>query len=306
MAKNQNISATCNPAWVSVPDRRIALAVLAVVTVFISSPAQAQGNWYATGYLQYSQGNYIFGSNTSTFYLVPGLRYEAIGWSASAIIPIVSQNNNLVTAAGGMLLPHGGSNMSMSSGGGGMMGGPGSSSMGSMSDVVGLGDLFLTGEYEIIRPDLGQSPGSFGPEGNSPTLGIDVQMKVPTASTADNFGTGKFDFGGSLNYRQLFGAYVVMANAGYLVLGKPAGVDFRDPFSYGGGIGRFFGEDDFSLALMYQGYTTILSGYPPPNQASLGLNCKTSSDMIWTVLVSKGLTDTAPSFGIAGGFRWSL
>ncbi len=285
---------------------KIELIILSVWLMFSAASVQAQGNWYASGYLQYSQGDYIFGSNTSTFYLVPGLRYEANGWSASAILPVVSQNNNFVTGVGGMLLPHGGSNMNMSSGGGGMMGGPGSSSMGSMSNIFGLGDLFLTAEYDLIRPDLDQSTGSFGPEGNSPAIGIDVQMKVPTASTADNFGTGKFDFGGSLNYRQLFGAYVVMANAGYLLIGKPAGVDFKDPFSYGGGIGRFFGEGDFSLALMYQGYTTILSGYPPPNQASIGLNCKTSSDMIWTVLVSKGLTDTAPSFGIAGGFRWSL
>ncbi len=285
---------------------KIELIILSVWLLFPAASVQAQGNWYATGYVQYSQGDYIFGSNTSTFYLVPGLRYEANGWSASAILPVVSQNNNFVTGAGGMLLPHGGSNMNMSSGGGGMMGGTGSSSMGTMANIVGLGDLFLTGEYDLIRPDLDQSTGSFGPEGNSPAIGIDVQMKVPTASTADNFGTGKFDFGGSLNYRQLFGAYVLMANAGYLVLGKPSGVDFRNPFSYGGGIGRFFSNGDFSVAVMYQGYTTILSGYPPPNQASLGLNCKTSSSMIWTILLSKGLTDTAPSFGLTGGFRWSL
>ena len=285
---------------------RSGLIILSICLLSSAASVDAQSRLFATGYLQYSQGNYIFGSNTSTFYLVPGLRYEASGWSASAILPIVSQNNNLVTAAGGMLLPHGGSNMSMSSGGGGMMGGTGSSSMGSMANIVGLGDLFLTGEYDLIRPDLDQSTGSFGQGGNSPVLGIDIQMKVPTASTADNFGTGKFDFGGSLNYRQLFGAYVLMANAGYLVLGKPSGVDFRNPFSYGAGIGRFFSGGDFSLALMYQGYTTILSGYSPPNQASLGLNCKASSSMIWTILLSKGLTDTAPSFGITGGFRWSL
>ena len=216
MIRNQRKSFVTAPALLGSRNWTIELIILSVWLLFSAASANAQGNWYATGYLQYSRGNYIFGTNTSTFYLVPGLRYEASGWSASAIIPIVSQNNNLVTAAGGMLLPHGGSNMSMSSGGGGMMGGPGSSSMGSMSNIVGLGDLFLTGEYDLIRPDLGQSTESHGPEGNSPTLGIDVRMKVPTASTADNFGTGKFDFGGSLNYRQLFGAYAVMANAGGL------------------------------------------------------------------------------------------
>ena len=306
MIKNQRKLSVSAAVPMGNRDWPSALMILSICLLSSAASVNAQGNWFATGYLQYSRGNYIFGSNTSTFYLVPGLRYEASNWSASAILPVVSQNNNLVTAAGGMLLPHGSSNMNMSSGTGGMMGGSGSSSMGSMSNVVGLGDLFLTGEYEIIHPDFDQSAGPLGRDGNSPTLGIDVQVKVPTASTEHNFGTGKFDFGGSLNYRQLFGAYAVMANAGYLLLGKPIGVDFRNPFVYGGGIGRFFANGDFSLALMYQGYTTILSGYPPPNQALLGLNCETSSDMIWTVLLSKGLTDTAPSFGITGGFRWSL
>ncbi len=273
---------------------------LALLLFLEAQTSLAQGNWYATGYLQYSQGDYIFGSNTSTFYIVPGLRYEAGNWSASAILPIVSQNNNLVTGAGGMLLPHGGSNMSMSSGNGGIMGGSGRMTAmdSSMSGVVGLGDLYLTGEYQIVHSDYDQP--------NLPTIGIEAQIKVPTASTAHNFGTGKFDFGGSINYRQLVGAYVIMADAGYLMLGKPAGVDFRNPFSYGGGIGRFFGKGNLSLAFMYQGYSTVLSGYPPPNQVSLGLNYKASSDLIWTVLVSKGLTDTAPSYGITGGFRWNL
>jgi hypothetical protein len=151
-----------------------------------------------------------------------------------------------------------------------------------------------------VRPDLDY------PEPNSPILGIDVQVKVPTASTAHNVGTGKFDFGGSLNYRQLFGAYVVTFNAGYLILGKPTGVDFKNPFAYGGSVGRFFNDGGLSIALMYQGYTTILSGYSPPNQASLGVNYKAGYDIIGTVLLSKGLTDTAPSFGLTPGFRWSL
>ena len=306
MIKNQrklSVSAAVplgNRDWLS------ALMILSICLLSFAASVNAQGNWFATGYLQYSRGNYIFGSNTSTFYLVPGLRYEASNWSASAILPVVSQNNNLVTAAGGMLLPHGGSNTNMSSGTGGMMGGSGSSSMGSMSNVVGLGDLFLTGEYEIIHPDFDQSAGPLGRDGNSPTLGIDVQVKVPTASTEHNFGTGKFDFGSSINYRQMFGTFVVMANAGYIVLGKPAGVEFDNPFTYGVGAGKFFSNRDFLLALMYQGYSTVLSGYPPPNQASLGLNYKVSSGVMGTVVLSKGVTNTAPSLGVTGGFRWSL
>ncbi len=295
MIKNQRKLSVSAAVPLGNRDWQSALMIISICLLSSAASVNAQGNWFATGYLQYSQGDYIFGSNTATFYLVPGLRYEARGWNFSAILPVVSQNNNLVTQVGGILVPHGGSSNMGGMGNSGAM-----STTGSMSNIVGLGDLFLSGEYQIVHPDFDQT------QAGSPTLGVDIQVKVPTASTAHNFGTGKFDFGSSINYRQMFGTFVVMANAGYIVLGKPAGVEFNNPFTYGGGVGKFFNNEDFSVALMYQGYTAVLSGYPPPDQASLGLNYKVSSGVIGAVVFSKGLTNTALSFGVTGGFRWSL
>jgi len=285
-----------------IPLRNVCVAGFLIVFL-VASTTLAQDKWYATGYLQYSQGNYIFTTNTSTLYLVPGLRYQASGWNISAALPIISQNNNFITATGGTLIPHGESNMNTSSGTGGMMGNS-SDTMGNMWSLVGAGDLYLSGEYDFIHPDFSQL-GSFR-ENASPTVGIIAQVKFPTASTSHNFGTGKFDFSGSLNYRELFGTFVVMANTGYLIIGKPAGVNFTNSLTYGGGVGKFFDDGGWSVALLYQGYTTILSGSPPPNQASVGLNYKVNSDVTGTALFSDGLTKTAPDFGVIVGFRWGL
>lgn len=282
-------------------------SVLACAALFLTAaPASAQNNlsaetlpkaeWYATGFVQYSRGDYIFGTNTNTFYLVPGLRYETREWNFSAVLPIVSQNNNLVTGTGGMLIPHGGSGMNGSSGMGRMGNSGGTPATGS-SNITGLGDLFLSGEYDFLPPDSYNS---------SPVLGINVQIKVPVASTTHNLGTGKFDFSGSLNYRQRFDTFVIMANAGYLFLGKPAGADFKNSVMYGGGVGKFISDGDISVVMLYQGYSTILPGYFPPDQASLGFNYKINSAVMGTIVLSKGLTNTAPAFGMTGGFRWKL
>jgi len=118
---------------------RVARRIFSIFGFFVvlstASTALAQSNWYATGFLQYSQGDYIFGSKTATFYLMPGLRYEARDWNISAALPVVSQNNNLVTQAGGILVPRGGLSMNMSSGTGGMMGSSGNPSMRSCEKI---------------------------------------------------------------------------------------------------------------------------------------------------------------------------
>ncbi|HQT92233.1 MAG TPA: hypothetical protein PL001_09445, partial [Candidatus Kryptobacter bacterium] len=111
---------------------------------------------------------------------------------------------------------------------------------------------------------------------------------------------------GTLNLKEQVGTFIVLANAGYIVLGKPTGVDFRNPFTYGGAVGKVFDDGNYSLALMYQGYTTVLAGYAPPNGMMLGFNWKTNSTTLLTIAVSKGLTNTSSAFGITGGLKWEL
>ncbi len=267
-----------------------------VLLLITANPTRAQGKWYANGFIQYSFGDYTFGTNTNTLYFIPGILYESDYWDVSAALSVVSQNNNLVTRAGGMLLPHGGSGMS-SAGMGGMGGSGGTSMMSGGMTSVGLGDTYLSGEYWLSKQPFGEY---------IPSISIGGQLKIPTAGTADNFGTGKFDFSGTLNLKEQVGTFIVLANGGDIVLGKPTGVDFRNPFTYGGAVGKVFDDGNYSLALMYQGYTTVLAGYAPPNGMMLGFNWKTNSTTLLTIAVSKGLTNTSSAFGITGGLKWEL
>ncbi|MGB9773027.1 MAG: hypothetical protein ACP5JH_03170 [Bacteroidota bacterium] len=272
-----------------------------IITAFASlvlieaGSASAQGKWYFNGYFQISQGNYIFGTNTMTFYFTPGVRYESDSWNFSVGLPLVTQNTNLVTRVGDMLLPHGGSSMGTS----GMGSNSGMSMMGTGAGnvtAVGFGDLYLSGDYWLLKDSFGNYV---------PGVALGLQVKVPTASTSYNFGTGKFDYGATMTLRKMFGTFVGILNFGYLVLGSPAGINLENPLMYGTGIGKFFGND-FSALVYFQGYSRVLYGYAPPNQASLGLSYQFSHDVIFNAVVSKGLTETAPSISLSGGFRCTL
>ncbi|OYV87183.1 MAG: hypothetical protein B7Z63_02780 [Ignavibacteriae bacterium 37-53-5] len=135
MVKNQNKSGAANAIEAHASVWRNCLAILSVLLVSSATSVDAQGKWYANGFIQYSFGDYTFGTNTNTLYFIPGILYESDYWDVSAALSVVSQNNNLVTRAGGMLLPHGGSGMS-SAGMGGMGGSGGTSMMsGGMTSV---------------------------------------------------------------------------------------------------------------------------------------------------------------------------
>ena len=64
----------------------------------------------------------------------------------------------------------------------------------------GIGDLYLYGEYRMFKlPQLGLS------------LGMNAQLKAPTANRLTLFSTGKLDYGLGLVLRQWFRTFSAFA-----------------------------------------------------------------------------------------------
>jgi len=255
----------------------------------------AGAQWSVNASMQGTKGNYVFTTITNSYYLYTGLRYRASKWNVSAILPIVAQNNDLVTRTGGMFLPTGGShhdqNGSVPSHHGSMM----SQGMGASNMSMGLGDLYLIGERQL-----------FGDYLSGPVMFTNVQIKFPTANKAMNYGTGEFDFGMGLSLRQKLGSFAGFVDIGYLILGDPAGVTFKDPLTFGAGIGKFLLQEKLSLLLYYQGYSQILAGYAPPRQLSLGGSYRVNPRVTLTGSGLVGLSETAPDFSFLTGFEWQF
>jgi len=270
----------------------------------------AQEGWSVSTGLQYSGGNYYFNNYSKLFSFYGGLRYQTEYFSLNVTIPIIFSNKNPLSQSGGMMLPIGGnssnSNNVMGSNSsdtntGGMMGNGGSNSTSmsgsssSMNSNIGLGDMYLSGNYQF-----------YSNYENSFSALINYQIKFPTASGMTNIGTGKFDYGASVTLRKGFDSYIAIADLGYLNIGDPSGFTYNNPFTYGFGLGKFFNDGNSSLLLYYQGYTEIVSGYAAPQQLSLGLNYQLSSKLTLTLTGGVGLTKFSPGLLASTGITWHL
>lgn len=262
--------------------RKLATAGFLLLMLLTSGKLTAQDGWYFTSSVQLSGGNYVFDSYNRVFSIYGGLRYQGENFGITASIPLVSSNNNSVNQTSGMMVPSGtniGTNTSTMQNG--------------MN--FGLGDLYGYLDYKVI---------------SDYESGIDLfanaQFKVPTAATSMNIGTGKYDFGGSVTFRKTLDSFVGIVDLGYLNIGDPDSITYKNPFTYGIGIGKFFNYGEYSLLLYYTGYTKIIDDFDAPKQISLGINYMASDDIILSLISSAGFGNTSPDFTLSGGMRIKL
>lgn len=289
--------------------KSIFLLIFSVIS--FSGVTFAQEGWSVSTGLQYAGGNYYYNSYNKLFSFYGGVRYQSEYFSVNVTAPIIFSNNNLLSQSGGMMLPIGGnssnSNIMMSGNShenntGGMMSNNGSNpnsymfgSSSYMNSSIGLGDIFMTGNYQF-----------YSNYENNFTALINYQIKFPTASSMTNIGTGKYDFGASVTLRNGFDSYLAIVDLGYLNIGDPSGITYNNPFIYGVGLGKYFNDGNSSLLLYYQGYTEIVSGYAAPQQLSLGLNHQLSSKLLLTIIGGAGLTKFSPGLLASTGVTWRL
>ena len=266
----------------------------------------AQEGWTLSTSLQYAGGNYIYNNANRIFYFYGRVGYQTKKWSFNISVPLVAQNNNGISQIGGMMLPNGNSNNANRSetGGefGGMMGNGGGISSSLSHTNYGLGDTYIYSSYFFMD------------ELTSPiAINFNSFVKVPTANTSEGIGTGKLDFGLSVTLKKTLpigkdshNSLVVFGDVGYINIGNPPNAELNNPVSYGFGIGKLFDDSNYSLLLYYQSYSTIIKGYEPPRQLSLGLNYKINSQLNFSLIGSAGLSKVTSAFSFLTGLKWII
>ena len=280
-------------------------AVFLILFLFSSNNSFVRGQerWTLSTSLQYSSGSYQLNNFNKIIYLYGGAGYQTSKWGFNISVPMVAQSSGGVGQVGGMMLPNGNTSGSiMGSNGGtnssGMMGNSGSlMNSQSMSTFghIGLGDLYLYGSYNVF-------------EDNASLFSITLNsfVKFPTANNSQGLGTGKFDVGVSATIRQTVKSYLAFADVGYIEIGKPASINYKNPISYGLGVGRYFDESNYSLLLYYQAYTTIIEGYDSPKSISLGFNYKIDQRLTLSLIGAAGLSKVTSDFSFSSGSEWNL
>ena len=259
-----------------------AIAGFLLIILFFQKDLSAQTGWYFNSSIQFSGGNYIFDSYSRVFSIYSGLRYQGENYGVSVSLPLVANNNNNLSQSGGMMIPFGNDS-----------GTSNSSMQGSMN--LGLGDLYGYFDYRILSEFE-----------NDVDLYFNAQVKIPTSATLVNIGTGQYDFGASISLRKSFNTFLGVVDIGYLNIGDPSSISYKNPITYGLGIGKFFNHGEYSLLLYYTGYTKILDEYDAPQQVSLGGNYRASETIIVSLIGSAGIGNFAPDFTLSGRIRIKL
>lgn len=259
-----------------------------------------QSRWSVNSSLQYASGNYLSDQQLNSWYLYCGIRYQTNSFYTALSIPFIASNGQNVSQFGNIYIPnHMGSGSSGMTGTGGrsgghMMGG-GNLITSSSPENYGLGDLYLYTGYNILNPFT-------SPLG----LAADGYIKIPTASTTNGFGTGKFDFSLSGTLRKNLGSFLFYASAGFIYIGDPDSIKYNNPYTLNFGVGKFFGDGDWSALLSYTMYSKILDIYQNPQQLSLGVNIMANEKITYTLIGSAGLSNSSPDYVFSAGIIFNL
>jgi hypothetical protein len=153
----------------------------------------------------------------------------------------------------------------------------------------GLGDIVLTGNYNIINQLNNHS---------LPTLTATAFVDLPTASESKGLGTGQTNFGFNLGLTQLIKSYFYFINGGYTVLGKPSGVNgLSNPLSAYAGAGKLV-TNNLSFAVSGAWTQAFISGTHDTVTGNLSLIYTVVKNNTIGVTYIKGFTNESPSEGI--------
>lgn len=279
----------------------ISFFVLVLIPEVSAQSNLTEGNsrWTLSTSFQVTGGNYFYNESSTLYFLYGGIRYQNRNFSLYGYIPVVAQNRPGFTQSGMMIIPTsresaGGGEGSMMNGGN-MHGNNSVNQSSMMNSEISLGDFYLYGSYQLFN------------EINNPIdLYFTPGIKFPTASSSSGIGTQKFDYSISASMRRSIKSFVLLAEVGFIKFGDPDWIDYKDPFTYGIGLGKFISENGNSVLLYFLSYTTILDNYEPPRQLSLGFNFKLSRIMVLSLIGSKGLSNYSPDYSLSAGMNFSL
>lgn len=173
--------------------------ILTIATVamgcFASAPAIAQEVTVSTG-VDYSQGDFGSGIDTSILVVPFSLRANFEGFSLTATVPYLEIDGSTSVIGGGD---------------GPIISDPNLT----QAKRSGIGDVNLRANVDLV--DLGFAE-----------LSTNARVKIPTGSRSQGLSTGEVDFAGGLELAATQGVVQPFGEIGYRVLGDPEGIDLQN------------------------------------------------------------------------------
>jgi hypothetical protein len=240
-----------------------ALGLVGVCLLITAPEAQAQVRWEPSIGLDYSRGSYGAAEDTEVIYAPVGLRASTTRWRFDANVPYLTIEGPAGAVVGGVVIPGAGPVVKRS----------------------GLGDVTLSGTYQLVEPQAGRTQWEVG-----------ATVKLPTAD--DDLGTGKADYQVQLGVRQPVGdKLTLMGSVGYQWLGDPAAFELEDgPTAMLGVNYAATPRRNFGVQVNYR--NEYLAGFEEQVVVNPYFRLDAASGWFVTGYATAGLTETTPDYGV--------
>lgn len=245
-------------------------ATAAAVAVCMMPAAQA-GYSFTTG-AEYTRGDYATGVGTSTWYVPFILGYSGREYALSVTVPYVSVSGSSQVSASSSHTSRGAGGIRKKT--------PAGISSAERTDS-GLGDITLKASYQFQSETR-----------HRPWIGVTGKVKLGTASTRDNLGSGEDDYALQLDMAR----GPVDGFIGYMVLGDTGETDYDDIFY---GALAITVPLDTVWRMRTELYTeqAAVEGVDPVQEVSVGFARPLDDSQRINLYVIKGLTDSTPEWG---------
>lgn len=240
----------------------------------LSFQAGGQDNmtWKATSAFTFESGDFGTGIGATTAYIPFTIHRYVDRWDLSMVVPYLYQNSprGIVASAGRAVRIR-------------------KSELGRQASGGGVGDLLMSGRYELLTD--GELPFSLA--------GL-AQMKAPTGDNSAGLSTGKFDVGGGLDAGLRIRRWAMYETVSYWLIGRPRGTDLNNVVAFSVGLGYGL-RPSTELIIFYDGKTPLLDGAPAPRELRLSVDHQFRPTLNLFGDVTRGLSDGSPDIGVTAG-----
>lgn len=243
--------------------------VLIAILVVAFGPTMATENGFSlSAGIERSTGNYGAQELTDIQYFPVTGKYQAGSVSLMLMIPYVSITgpSNVIGEPGNVI--------QITTAGGG-----------ERRRASGQGDVVATGTFNVYKNVI-----------SSLLLDLTGKFKFATADETKGLGTGKNDFSIQTDVVKQSGAWMLFGSLGWLKMGDPVGIDFKDPWF--GSVGAGYGLNTATqLGAVYETRQRVIDGGAKLSQLTVFVSYKLAPTYTLQGYVIKGFSDGSPDWG---------
>jgi hypothetical protein len=242
----------------------------------------------------YSSGKYGTDTTTDIWSVPVTAAYQSDRWTFKLTVPYIniSGAGNVIPGVGKVKNgnPHGrGNGHGNGNGNGGTT--PSTTTSGSAS---GLGDITASAGYELF----GSADRTFG-------LDLTGKVKFGTADENKGLGTGKNDYGLSLDTYKVSGAWTAFGGVGWMKYGSSQYIKLKNGFNANIGADYKLSTSD-SIGAYYYYRERIADGGAPQSELTGYWNHKFNDNLRVQAYVLGGFANGSPDYGVGASLKYSF